>query len=1060
MPKRTDIKKILVIGSGPIVIGQAAEFDYAGTQACLALKEEGYEVVLCNSNPATIMTDTSIADKVYMEPLTLEYIAKIIRYERPDAIIPGIGGQTGLNLAMQLEKKGILRECRVELLGTDSKSIERAEDRELFKELCQSLGEPVLPSEIANSVEEGLKAVSDIGYPVVLRPAFTLGGTGGGFADNEEEFLEIIKNALALSPVHQVLVEKSIKGFKEIEYEVMRDANDTAITICNMENLDPVGVHTGDSVVVCPSQTLTNREYHMLRDSALKIIRALEIKGGCNVQFALDPKSFQYYLIEVNPRVSRSSALASKASGYPIARVSAKIGVGMNLDEIMLANTPASFEPSLDYVVCKMPRFPFDKFADANNRLGTQMKATGEVMSVGRTFEESLLKAVRSLETGVNHVYSAKFDDKDKKALLDYVREGTDDRIYAIAQLFRLGATEEEINAVTAIDDFFLHKIKHIVEIERSLAKTGATADAVLEAKRFGFSDKSVAKYAGTTEEEVRRVREENGIKPVYKMIDSCASEFESYIPYFYSTYEQENESVVSDKKKVIVLGSGPIRIGQGVEFDYSTVHAVKTIKKAGFEAIIINNNPETVSTDYTTSDKLYFEPLCVEDVMNIIEMEKPIGVIASLGGQTAINLAEPLYERGVKIIGTDRDAIEKAENRDAFEKLLVELKIPQPKGRAVTKIKDGIAAAKEIGYPVLVRPSFVLGGRAMRIVATEEQLRHYLKTAVEIDEDKPVLVDKYIKGKEVEVDAVCDGKDVFVPGIMELVERTGVHSGDSISVYPSFSISQKVKDVILDYTKKLGLGIGIIGLFNIQFIVDKDENVYIIEVNPRSSRTVPFLSKATGYDLADIATLVILGKSLKEQGITQIYPEEKKRCYAKAPAFSFSKLRGMDSYLSPEMKSTGEAIGYDKSLTRALYKALQASGVKVQNYGTVLATIADDDKEEALPLIRRFYNLGFNIEATEGTAKFLKNNGIKTRVMKKISDGSTDILDSIRQGYVTYVINTRDVSSENKISDGSAIRQCAIENNVTVLTALDTVRALLDVLEEITLSVSTIDAR
>ena len=1060
MPKRTDIKKILVIGSGPIVIGQAAEFDYAGTQACLALKEEGYEVVLCNSNPATIMTDTSIADKVYMEPLTLEYIAKIIRYERPDAIIPGIGGQTGLNLAMQLEKKGILRECRVELLGTNSKSIERAEDRELFKELCQSLGEPVLPSEIANSVEEGLKAVADIGYPVVLRPAFTLGGTGGGFADNEEEFLEIIKNALALSPVHQVLVEKSIKGYKEIEYEVMRDANDTAITICNMENLDPVGIHTGDSIVVCPSQTLTNREYHMLRDSALKIIRALEIKGGCNVQFALDPKSFQYYLIEVNPRVSRSSALASKASGYPIARVSAKIGVGMNLDEIMLANTPASFEPSLDYVVTKMPRFPFDKFADANNRLGTQMKATGEVMSVGRTFEESLLKAVRSLETGVNHVYMAKFDDMDKAALMDYIKIGTDDRIYAIAQLFRLGATEKEINAATAIDDFFLHKIKHIVEIERSLAKTGATAEAVLEAKRFGFSDKTIAKYCKISESDVRAVRGKNGIKPVYKMIDSCASEFESYIPYFYSTYEQENESVVSDKKKVVVLGSGPIRIGQGVEFDYSTVHAVKTIKKAGFEAIIINNNPETVSTDYTTSDKLYFEPLCVEDVMNVIDMEQPIGVIASLGGQTAINLAEPLSQRGVKIIGTDRDAIEKAENRDAFEKLLSELKIPQPKGRAVTKIEDGIAAAKEIGYPVLVRPSFVLGGRAMRIVANEEQLRHYLKTAVEIDEDKPVLVDKYIKGKEVEVDAVCDGKDVFVPGIMELVERTGVHSGDSISVYPSFSISQKVKDVILDYTQKLGKGIGIVGLYNIQFIVDKEDNVFIIEVNPRSSRTVPFLSKATGYDLADIATLVILGKSLKEQGITCVYPEEKKRCYAKAPAFSFSKLRGMDSYLSPEMKSTGEAIGYDKSLTRALYKALQASGVKVQNYGTVLATIADDDKEEALPLIRRFYNLGFNIEATEGTAKFLKNHGIKTRIRKKISDGSTDILDSIRQGYVTYVINTRDVRSENRISDGSAIRQCAIENNVTVLTALDTVRALLDVLEEITLSVSTIDAQ
>ena len=1011
MPKREDLKKILVIGSGPIVIGQAAEFDYAGTQACLALKEEGYEVVLCNSNPATIMTDTSIADKVYMEPLTLEYVARIIRYERPDAIIPGIGGQTGLNIAMQLEKKGILKECRVELLGTSSESIEMAEDRELFKELCQRLGEPVLPSEIANSVEEGLEAVKKIGYPVVLRPALTFGGTGGGFGD---------KNALYLSPTHQVLVEKSIKGYKEIEYEVMRDANDTAIAICNMENFDPVGIHTGDSIVFCPSQTLTNREYQMLRSSALKIIRALKIKGGCNVQFALDPKSFQYYLIEVNPRVSRSSALASKASGYPIARVSAKIGIGMNLDEIMLANTPASFEPSLDYVVTKMPRFPFDKFEDANNCLGTQMKATGEVMSVGRTIEESLLKAVRSLEIGVNHVYMPKFDDMKKSELLDYVEKGTDDRIYAIAQLLRLGVSDKEIAKATKIDVFFIGKIKHIIEIEEKLKENKGDTECLLEAKTFGFSDKTVARLWQTDELEIYNMRQKKGIKPVYKMIDSCASEFDSYIPYFYSTYEKQNESVVSENKKVVVLGSGPIRIGQGVEFDYSTVHAVKTIKQAGYEAIIINNNPETVSTDYTTLDKLYFEPLCTEDVMNVIEFEKPEGVIASLGGQTAINLAQPLTDRGVNIIGTDCAAIEKAENRDAFEKLLASLKIPQPKGRAVTDIEEGIKAAGEKGYPVLVRPSFVLGGRAMRIVANEQQLRHYLKTAVEIDEDKPVLVDKYISGKEVEVDAVCDGKDVFVPGIMELVERTGVHSGDSISVYPTFSISQKVKDTILDYTLKLGRGIGIKGLYNIQFIVDKDENVYIIEVNPRSSRTVPFLSKATGYPIADIATLVILGKSLKEQGFDKIYPDEKKRWYVKVPAFSFAKLRGMDSHLSPEMKSTGEAIGYDKTLTRALYKALAAAGVKVQNYGTVLITIADDDKSEALPLIRRFYNLGFNIEATEGTAKFLKSNGIKTRIRKKISEGSTDMLDSIRQGYVTYVINTRDVRSEHRLSDGS----------------------------------------
>ena len=1059
MAKRTDLKKILVIGSGPIVIGQAAEFDYAGTQACLALKEEGYEVVLCNSNPATIMTDTTVADKIYMEPLTLEYIAKILRYERPDAILPSIGGQTGLNLAMQLEKKGVLKECQVELLGTSSKSIERAESRELFKELCESLGEPVLPSIIANSMEEGIAAAEEIGYPVVLRPAFTLGGTGGGFADNEEEFREIMKNALALSPVHQVLVEKSIKGYKEIEYEVMRDSNDTAITICNMENLDPVGIHTGDSIVVCPSQTLTNKEYHMLRDSALKIIRELKIEGGCNVQFALDPHSFQYYLIEVNPRVSRSSALASKASGYPIARVSAKIAVGMTLDEIAIANTPASFEPTLDYVVTKMPRFPFDKFSSANNKLSTQMKATGEVMSIGRTVEESLLKAIRSLEIGVCHLYMKKFDDYTVKELLDYIQDGTDDRIYAIAQLLRKGADIGVICSRSQIDMFFIEKLKNIVEAEKHIAEKPMDVETLKKAKKFGFSDKYIAMLWNTDETEVYNLRKQNKIFPVYKMIDTCASEFDSYIPYFYSTYEEENESIVSDKKKVIVLGSGPIRIGQGVEFDYSTVHAVKTIKEYGYEAIIINNNPETVSTDYTTSDKLYFEPLCTEDVMNIIELEQPDGVIASLGGQTAINLAEPLMKRGVKIIGTDVDAIERAENRDAFEKVLKSLDIPQPKGQAVTNIEDGVRAAAEIGYPVLVRPSFVLGGRAMQIVANEEMLRHYLKTAVEVDEDKPVLVDKYIQGKEVEVDAVCDGTDVFVPGIMELVERTGVHSGDSISVYPTFSISQKVKDTIINYTRRLGLGIGIIGLYNIQFIVDKNENVFIIEVNPRSSRTVPFLSKATGYSLADIATMVILGKSLKEQGFTEIYPKEKKRWYVKAPAFSFSKLHGLDAYLSPEMKSTGEAIGYDDRLNRALYKALQASGMNLTNYGTILATIADNDKEEALPLIRRFYNLGFNIEATEGTAKFLKEHGIRTRTRAKLKDGSDEILIALRQGYINYVINTRDVNSSGELSDGYEIRQCAVENNVNMFTALDTVRVLLDVLEETTLCVSTIDA-
>ena len=1058
MPKRKDIKTVLVIGSGPIVIGQAAEFDYAGTQACLALKEEGYKVILVNSNPATIMTDTSIADKVYMEPLTLEYVAKIIRYERPDAILPGIGGQTGLNIAMQLYKKGILQECQVELLGTSSQSIERAEDREKFKELCQELGEPVLESMIASSLEEGMNAANKIGYPVVLRPAFTLGGTGGGFADNKEELQELMKHALKLSPVGQVLVEKSIKGYKEIEYEVIRDGNDTAITVCNMENLDPVGIHTGDSIVVAPSQTLTNKEYQLLRDSSLKIIRALKIEGGCNVQFALDPHSFNYYVIEVNPRVSRSSALASKASGYPIARVSAKIAVGMRLDEIMLANTPASFEPALDYIVCKIPRFPFDKFTLASNKLSTQMKATGEVMSVGRTFEESLLKAIRSLEVGAYHIHIPKFDKMETSEMMEYIKDGTDDRIYAIAELTRRNIDLGLIYQTTKIDMFFLEKIKNITKWEKILSENVGNLEILKAVKKMGFSDKYIAEVWKKEEEEIYLLRKKENIYPVYKMIDTCSSEFESYVPYFYSTYEEENESIVSNRKKIIVLGAGPIRIGQGVEFDYSTVHAVKTIKEAGYEAIIINNNPETVSTDYTTSDKLYFEPLTVEDVMNIIDLEKPEGIISSLGGQTAINLAEPLSKLGVKLIGTDVSAIEKAENRDAFEKVMKKLNLLQPKGEAVTSIEDGIKVAKEIGYPVLVRPSYVLGGRAMQIVSNQKALEKYLKTAVEINKKQPVLVDKYIIGKELEVDAVCDGKDVFVPGIMEHVEKTGIHSGDSISIYPTFSVSQKAKETILDYTVKLGLGIGIVGLYNIQFIVDKEEKVYVIEVNPRSSRTVPFISKSTGYSLADIGTLVMLGKSLKEQGITQIYPKEKERWYVKAPAFSFSKLLGLDAYLSPEMKSTGEAIGYDKKLTRALYKALQSSGLRLANYGTIFVTIADKDKEEALPLIQRFYHLGFNIEATKGTAKFLKEHGIRTRVKKKSSEGSDEILESLRRGHVSYVINTRNMDSIDQETDGSLIRRCAAENNIAMFTALDTVRVLLEVLEEITLGISTID--
>ncbi len=1050
----------MVIGSGPIVIGQAAEFDYAGTQACLALKEEGYEVILVNSNRATIMTDTFIADKVYMEPLKLEYVAKIIRYERPDAIVPGLGGQTGLNLAVQLAKKGVLEECGVEILGTSFESIEQAEDRELFKELCISLGEPVLPSEVVNTIEEAVEVAKEIGYPLVLRPAFTLGGTGGGFVDTGEELRELMRNALALSPVHQVLVEKSIKGYKEIEYEVMRDKNHTAITICNMENVDPVGVHTGDSIVVAPCQTLTDKEAQMLRTSALKIIRALKIEGGCNVQFALDPLSFKYYIIEVNPRVSRSSALASKASGFPIARVTAKVAIGMTLDEIMLSNGPACSEPALDYIVTKIARFPFDKFSEASNELGTQMKATGEVMSIGRTIEESLLKAVRSLETGVCHIYHKKFDDMATADIMQYITRATDDRIYAIAELLRRGVDRVLIYDRTKIDMFFLKKMDNIVNFERVVKANKGDRDVLLEAKRIGFGDKFIGQLWGMTESEVFELRQELGIKPVYKTIDTCAGEYSGYVPYFYSTYEQENESVVSDRKKIVVLGSGPIRIGQGVEFDYSTVHSIWAIREAGYEAIIINNNPETVSTDFTISDKLYFEPLTVENVMNIIRMEQPDGVIVTLGGQTAINLAKPLAKMGVKVVGTGIEAIDNAEDRKLFEAIMRKVGIPQPKAKAVTDIEEGVAAAAEIGYPVLVRPSFVLGGRAMQIVGNEQALRHYLHNAVEVSEDSPVLVDKYIMGKEAEVDAICDAEgNVFIPGIMEHVEHTGVHSGDSISVYPSFSLSQKVKELMIDYTVRLGRAIGIVGLYNIQFIVDSEDKVYVIEVNPRSSRTVPFLSKSTNVPMAKIATRVMLGETLPQQGITEVYGEERKRHFVKAPAFSFAKIKGVDSYLSPEMKSTGEAIGYDDSLTRALYKSLQASGMTIVNYGTIFATIADKDKEAALPLIRRFYNLGFNIEATAGTASFLREHGIRTRLLRKISDGSDDIVKSLSKGHVSYVINTIDVNQHNTRLDGYDIRNAAVENNVSIITALETVSALLDVLEEITLGVSTIDA-
>ncbi len=1057
MAKRADIHKILVLGSGPIVIGQAAEFDYAGTQACLALKEEGYEVILINSNPATIMTDPQIADKVYMEPLNLEFVARIIRKERPDAILPTLGGQTGLNLAMQLARKGILEECQCEILGTSFDTIDQAEDRQLFKNLCERIGQPVLESYVANTLEEVFEFAYKIGFPVVLRPAFTLGGTGGGFAYNDEDLNEIGKNALKLSPASQVLVEKSIKGYKEIEFEVMRDANDTAIAICSMENIDPVGVHTGDSMVVAPSQTLSSKEYSILKDASLKIIRELQIKGGCNVQFALDPFSFEYFVIEVNPRVSRSSALASKASGFPIARVTAKIAIGLDLDEIEIANTPASFEPSIDYVVTKLARFPFDKFAKADRKLSTQMKATGEVMSIGRTMEESLLKAVRGMEIGVDHIEIDYLKEIETEILIQRIKQATDERLYEIAECFRRHIDLNIIQQATQIDSFFLDKIAKIVAFENVL-KEDMSKKNLIKAKRMGFSDKYLARISNKDENEIFLWRKENNIYPVYKMIDTCAGEFDGYVPYFYSTYEDENESVVSDKPSILVLGSGPIRIGQGVEFDYSTVHAIWAIQEAGYEAIVINNNPETVSTDYSVSDKLYFEPLCIEDVMNIVELEKPEGVIVSLGGQTAINLAARLEKLGVHIIGTGIEAIDNAENREHFEKIVHELKIKQPKGKAVTKINDGLEVANKIGYPVLVRPSYVLGGRAMQIVYGDEELIEYLTNAVAIDEDQPVLVDKYIRGKEVEIDAICDGTDVFIPGIMQLIEETGVHSGDSMSVYPPFSLSDQVKEKIFNHTVTLGLRIKIKGLFNVQYIVDKDDEVYVIEVNPRSSRSVPFLSKSTKVPMANIATKVMLGKTLKEMGYSTSVMEESQRYYVKVPTFSFAKIHGLDASLSPEMKSTGEAIGYDNSLNRALYKALKAANMSVVNYGTVFVTISDQDKEKAIPLVRRFYDLGFNIEATTGTAKVLKENNIKTRVRKKISEGSDEILDGIRKGHVTYILNTISVTDTNPSLDGYRIRRCAVENNVTVFTSLDTVDVLLNVLEEITVGVSLIN--
>lgn len=1050
MPKRTDIKKIMVIGSGPIIIGQAAEFDYAGTQACLALKEEGYSVVLVNSNPATIMTDKEIADKVYIEPITIEFVSRILRKERPDALLPTLGGQTGLNMAMELSKAGILDELGVELLGTKLSAIDQAEDRDLFKKLMEDLEQPIPESEIVTTVEEAVIFAKSIGYPVIVRPAFTLGGTGGGMCANEEELREIAKNGLKLSPVTQCLIERSIAGFKEIEYEVMRDAADNALVVCNMENFDPVGIHTGDSIVFAPTQTLSDIENQMLRDASLSIIRALKIEGGCNVQLALDPHSFKYYVIEVNPRVSRSSALASKATGYPIAKLAAKIAVGLTLDEMInpvTGTTYAMFEPALDYVVAKIPRFPFDKFEHGERRLGTQMKATGEVMAIGRNIEESLLKACRSLEIGVYHNEMADLAEKSDDQLIEKIVKAQDDRLFYVSEAIRRGFSIEEIAELTKIDVFFLDKLLHIFEIEEALKANVGDVELLKEAKRNGFADRKIAELWNLDTAAVRKLRVDNQIIPVYKMVDTCAAEFESATPYFYSTYEWENESIKSDKESVIVLGSGPIRIGQGVEFDYATVHSVKAIQAAGYEAIIMNSNPETVSTDFSVSDKLYFEPLTFEDVMNVIDLEQPKGVVVQFGGQTAINLAESLSDAGVPILGTQVADLDRAEDRDLFEKALKDLGIPQPPGQTATNEEEAVAAARKIGFPVLVRPSYVLGGRAMEIVENEEDLRSYMRTAVKASPEHPVLVDSYIVGRECEVDAISDGKDVLIPGIMEHIERAGVHSGDSMAVYPPQTLSQEVIATIAYYTKRLAIGLNCIGMMNIQFVI-KDETVYVIEVNPRASRTVPFLSKVTDIPMAQVATKLILGQSLKELGYEDgLYPESA-QVHVKAPVFSFTKLAKVDSLLGPEMKSTGEVMGSDVTLEKALYKAFEASYFHLPEFGNVVFTIADDTKEEALALAKRFANIGYGVLATEGTAKYFAENGLDSIHVDKVGqDSDNDIPALVRAKKVQAIVNT--VGTKRTFDEvGSAIRSSAIEQGVPLFTALDTADAMVRVLE------------
>lgn len=1048
MGKRTDIKKIMVIGSGPIIIGQAAEFDYAGTQACLSLKEEGYEVILVNSNPATIMTDKEVADKVYIEPITLEFVSQILRREMVDAILPTLGGQTGLNMAMSLNSSGILDELGIELLGTKLEAIDRAEDRERFKELMEELGEPIPDSTIVHRFSEAEAFAAQIGFPLIVRPAFTLGGTGGGMCDNLIELQDIVETGLALSPVHQCLVERSIAGYKEIEYEVMRDRADNAMVVCNMENFDPVGIHTGDSIVFAPCQTLIDTEVQMLRDVSLKIIRALKIEGGCNVQLALDPHSDRYYIIEVNPRVSRSSALASKATGYPIAKLAAKIAVGLCLDEIInpvTGTTYAQFEPALDYVVSKIPRWPFDKFAKGERRLGTQMKATGEVMAIGRTMQESLLKAVRSLEIGLQHPDLMETHQVNEETLMERIIHPQDDRLFYLFEALRRGFSIQELASLTRIDLFFLEKLESIVKLEEQLANHGMDDDTLYAAKQSGFSDQTIAAYWQTTGLDIRAKRQALGIVPVFKMVDTCAGEFASATPYFYSTYEEENESVVMDKPSILVLGSGPIRIGQGVEFDYATVHCVKAIQAMGYKAIIMNSNPETVSTDFSIADKLYFEPLTLEDVLNVIELDQPDGVIVQFGGQTAINLAAPLEAAGVHIIGTSTADLDRAENRELFEAALHDLDIPQPKGGSALSVEEALTIADRIGFPVLVRPSYVLGGRAMEIVYQRESLVAYMENALLASPDHPILVDRYMVGKECEVDAICDGEAVLIPGIMEHIERAGVHSGDSMAVYPPQSLSPEIQATIADYTRRLALGLNCRGMMNVQFVISGGV-VYVIEVNPRSSRTVPFLSKVTDIKMAQVATRVILNESLREQGYQDgLYPP----CagvHVKAPVFSFEKLHKVDSFLGPEMKSTGEVMGSDLTMEKALYKAFVAAGNTIVDHGAILISLDDQSKPEALSLAKRFAALGFSLVATPGSARYLNEQGLSVREVQKIND-EDNLLDAMRQGEIQMVINTMGQDREAN-SDGFIIRQRAIEQRIPLFTSLDTASAILRVLE------------